>query len=86
MANGLTNTVRHEFVMIANDRQTFVAVRKHSRSFLWCFECYEMFVSIRGRSCGVANIRNRFLKFARKAYSYCFRKHRIIFLLMARHL
>ena len=28
-----------------------------------------MFVSIRGRSCGVANIRNRFLKFARKAYS-----------------
>ena len=40
MANGLTNSVRHEFVMIANDRQTFVAVRKHSRSFLWCFECY----------------------------------------------
>ena len=39
MANGLTNTVRHEFVMIANDRQTFVAVRNHSRSFLWCFEC-----------------------------------------------
>ena len=45
-----------------------------------------MFVSIRGRSCGVANIRNRFLKFARKAYSYCFRTHRNIFLLMARHL
>ena len=40
MANGLTNAVRHEFAMIANDRQTFVAVRKHSRSFLWCFECY----------------------------------------------
>ena len=40
MANGLTNAVRHEFVMIANDRQTFVAVRKHSRSFLWYFECY----------------------------------------------
>ena len=40
MANGLTNAVRHEFVMIANVRQTFVAVRKHSRSFLWCFECY----------------------------------------------
>ena len=68
MANGLTNAIRHEFVMIANDRQTFVAV-----------------LSIRGRSCGVANIRNRFLKFARKAYSYCFRKHRNIFLLMARH-
>ena len=33
MANGLTNAVRHKFVMIANDRQTFVAVRKHSRSF-----------------------------------------------------
>ena len=40
MANGLTNAVRHEFVMIANDRQIYVAVRKHSRSFLWCFECY----------------------------------------------
>ena len=40
MANGLTNAVCHEFVMFANDRQTFVAVRKHSRSFLWCFECY----------------------------------------------
>ena len=40
MANGLTNAVRHEFAMIANDRQTFVAVRKHSRSFLWYFECY----------------------------------------------
>ena len=86
MANGLTNEVRHEFVMIANDRQTFVAfvsirgrfcgvsnvmlvspvanvwriglrkqfainsqwsqsdrqtfvdVRKHSRSFMWCCE------------------------------------------------
>ena len=37
MANGLTNAVRHEFVMIANDRQTFVSVRKHSRSFVWCF-------------------------------------------------
>ena len=33
MANGLTNAFRHAFVMIANDRQTFVAVRKHSRSF-----------------------------------------------------
>ena len=33
MANGLTNAVRHEFAMIANDRQTFVAVRKHSRRF-----------------------------------------------------
>ena len=42
MANGLTNAVRHEFVTIANDRQTFVAVRKHSRSFLWCFEGLRM--------------------------------------------
>ena len=41
MANGHTNAVRQEFVMIANDRQTFVAVRKHSRSFLWWFECYD---------------------------------------------
>ena len=38
MANGLTNAVRHEFVIIANYRQTFVAVRKHSRSFMWCCE------------------------------------------------
>ena len=41
-----------------------------------------MFVSIRGRSCGVANIRNMFLKFARKAYSYCFRN---IFVSIARY-
>ena len=40
MANGFTNAVRHEFVMIANDGKTFVAVRKHSQSFVWCFECY----------------------------------------------
>ena len=40
MENGLTNTVGREFVMIANDRQTVVAVRKHSRSCLWYFECY----------------------------------------------
>ena len=33
MANGLTNAVRHEFVIIANDRQTFVAVRKYLRRF-----------------------------------------------------
>ena len=79
--------------MIANDRQTFVAVRKHCGRFLWCFECYAGLTSgecmangLTGRSGGVANIRNRFLKFARKAYSYCFRKHRNIFLLMARHL
>ena len=58
---------------IRNDRKV---IARHSK----------MFVSIRGRSCGVANIRNRFLKFAREAYSYCFRKHRNIFSLMARHL
>ena len=40
MANGLTNAIRHQFAMIANDRQTFVGVRKHSRSFVWCFEYY----------------------------------------------
>ena len=59
-----------------SDRQDRKVIARHSK----------MFVSIRGISCGVANIRNRFLKFARKAYSYCFRKHRNIFLLMARHL
>ena len=41
MANCIRKPIRHEFVMIANDRQTFVAVRKHSRWFLWCFECYQ---------------------------------------------
>ena len=45
---------------IRNDRKV---IARHS----------QVFVSIRGRSCGVANIRNMFRKFARKAYSYCFR-------------
>ena len=45
MANGHTNAVRHDFVMMANDRQTFVAVCKHSWSFLWCFECYAGLIS-----------------------------------------
>ena len=27
MPNGLTNAIRHQFIMIANDRQTFVGVR-----------------------------------------------------------
>ena len=40
MANGLTNAVRNEFVMIANDRQIYVAVRKHSRSFVSRCEYY----------------------------------------------
>ena len=61
MANGLTNAVRHEFVMIANDRQTFVAVRKHSRSFLWCFECYAGLTSGECMANGLTNaIRNQF--------------------------
>ena len=34
VANGLTSAIRHQFVMIANDRQTFVDVRKHSRSLI----------------------------------------------------
>ena len=63
MANGLTNAIRNQFVMIANDRQTFVGVRKHSRSFMWCFEYYA----------GLTSGECMFLTFARKAYSYCFR-------------
>ena len=39
MANGLTNAIRHEFVMIANDRQTFVAVRKHSLLVVFVVGC-----------------------------------------------
>ena len=59
MANGLTNVVRHAFVIIANDRQTFVAVRKHSRSFLWCFECYAGLTSGECMANGLTNaIRN----------------------------
>ena len=48
MANGLTNAVRHEFVMIANDRQTFVDVRKHTN--IWrslCDHCELMANCIR---------------------------------------
>ena len=61
MANRLTNAVRHEFVMIANDRQTFVAVRKHSRSFLWCFECYAGLTSCECMANGLTNaIRHQF--------------------------
>ena len=66
MANGLTNSVRHEFVMIANDRQTFVAVRKHSRSFLWCFECYADLTSGECMANGLTNaIRHQFAMIAK---------------------
>ena len=66
MANGLTNTVRHEFVMIANDRQTFVAVRKHSRSFLRCFECYAGLTSGECMANGLTNvIRHQFAMIAK---------------------
>ena len=66
MANWLTNAVRHEFVMIANDRQTFVAVRKHSRSFLWCFECYAGLTSGECLSNGLTNvIRHQFAMIAK---------------------
>ena len=37
MANGLTNEIRHQS---QNDRQIFVGVRKHSRSFVWRCEYY----------------------------------------------
>ena len=66
MANGLMNAVRHEFVMIANDRQTFVAVRKHSRSFLWCFECYAGLTSGECMANGLTNaIRHQFAMIAK---------------------
>ena len=65
MANVLTNAVRHEFVMIANDRQTFVAVRKHSRSFLWCLECYAGLTSGECMANGLTNaIRHQFAMIA----------------------
>ena len=60
MANGLTNAVRHGFIMIANDRQTFVG------SFLWCFECY---AGLTGGECmanGLTNaIRHQFAMIAK---------------------
>ena len=66
MANGLTNAVCHEFVMIANDRQTFVAVRKHSRSFVWCFECYAGLTSGECMANGLTNaIRQKFAMIAK---------------------
>ena len=66
MANGLTNAVRHEFVMMANDRQTFVAVRKHSGSFLWCFECYAGLTSGECMANGLTNaIRHQFAMIAK---------------------
>ena len=66
MGNGLTNAVRHEFVMIANDRQTFVSVRKHSRSFLWCFECYDGLTSGECMENGLTNaIRHQFAMIAK---------------------
>ena len=66
MANGLTNAVRHEFVMIASDRKTFVAVRKHSRSFLWCFECYAGLTSGECMANGLTNaVRHQFAMIAR---------------------
>ena len=66
MANGLTNAVRHEFVMIANDRQTFVSVRKHSWSFLWCFECYAGLTSGECMENGLTNaIRHQFAMIAK---------------------
>ena len=65
MANGLTNAIRHEFVMIANDRQTFVAVRMHSRPFLWCFECYAGLTSGECMANGLTNaIRHEFVMIA----------------------
>ena len=66
MANGLTNAVRHEFIMIANDRQIYVAVRKHSRSFLWCFECYAGLTSGECMENGLTNaIRHQFAMIAK---------------------
>ena len=66
MANGLTNAVRHEFIMITNDRQTFVAVRKHSWSFLWCFECYAGLTSGGCMANGLTNaIRHQFAMIAK---------------------
>ena len=63
MENGLTNAVRHEFVMIANDRQKFVAVRKHSRSF---FECYAGLTSGECMANGLTNaIRHQFAMIAK---------------------
>ena len=66
MANGLTNAVRHEFVMIANDRQTFVAVRKHSRSLLRCLEYYAGLSSGECMANGLTNaIRHQFAMIAK---------------------
>ena len=66
MANGLTNAIRHQFVMIANDCQTFVGVRKHSRSLMWCFEYYAGLTSGECMANGLTNaIRHQFAMIAK---------------------
>ena len=46
-------------------RQTFVAVRKHSRSFLWCFKCYAGLTSGECMANGITNaIRHQFAMIA----------------------
>ena len=66
MANGLTNAIRHQFVMIANDRQTFVGVRRHSRSFMWGFEYYAGLTSGECMANGLTNaIRHQFAMIAK---------------------
>ena len=67
MANGLANAIRHHFVMIANDRQTFVCVRKYSRSFMWCFEYYAGLTSGECMANGLTNaIRHQFAMIAKE--------------------
>ena len=77
MANGLTNAVRHKFVMIANHRQTFVAVRKHSRSFFLCFECYACLTSGECMANGLTHaIRHEFVMIANDRQTFvAVRKH-----------
>ena len=68
MANGLTNAIRHEFVMIANDRQTFVAVRKHS--------LLVVFVVVVFRMLPVANVWRMYGEWAYECHSPSIRNDR----------
>ena len=51
-ANGLTNAIRHQSQLSQNDRQTFVGVRKHLRSFTAnSSKMIRLFANVKNTSC-----------------------------------
>ena len=68
MANGLTNAIRHQSQWSQNDRQIFVGVRKHSRSFVWRCEYYAIL-----SHCGehLANVKHLYSRHIRQKWYDC---------------